>query len=76
MQPKRARREGQQEVGSNQATTNGSFGSVSYQGNTLSIDIAPGSLGNIWLTSADAQIQCFWDGTQWVCNSIASPSNT
>lgn len=54
------------------ATTNenGSFGSISYDGNTLTIEIAANSLGVIAVTDGHGRIECFWDGTQWVCNSI------
>ena len=49
---------------------NGSFGSVSHDGTTLTIDIDPNSMGGIALTSGDDMIKCFWDGTQWVCNDL------
>jgi hypothetical protein len=54
----------------------GSFGSVSYDGNTLTIEIASDSLGGIALTSGLERIECFWDGTQWVCNGITFGANS
>jgi hypothetical protein len=48
----------------------GSFGSVVSEGNKITIEVDPGSLGDIAVTSAAGRIQCFWDGVQWVCNSI------
>ncbi len=56
----------------NQATgsESGTFGSISYEGNTINIVISDNSLGVIALTSGDGQIECFWDGNQWVCNSV------
>jgi hypothetical protein len=48
----------------------GSFGTVTYAGATLNIEINPHTLGGIALTSGDDRIECYFDGTQWVCNSI------
>ena len=49
----------------------GSFGTVTYEGETLNIDITPDTLGGIALTSGDDRIECYFDGTQWVCNTIS-----
>ena len=51
-------------------TKTGSFGSVTYGGTMLSIEINPNTLGGIALTSGEDRIECYFDGTQWVCNSI------
>jgi hypothetical protein len=48
----------------------GSYGSVSYSENTLTIEIEPSTLGSIALTSANGRVECYWDGNQWVCNSV------
>ena len=48
----------------------GSFGTITYNGNTITIQAEPDTLGDISVTAAVGRIQCFWDGTQWVCNSI------
>lgn len=48
----------------------GSFGSISSQGNTITIEIETETLGSLALTSRDSRIECYWDGNQWVCNSI------
>jgi hypothetical protein len=51
---------------------NGSFGSISYNNNdtTITIEIDPAALGDLALTSPDGRIECYWNGTEWVCNSI------
>jgi hypothetical protein len=51
---------------------NGSFGSITYNNNdaTITIEIDPAALGDLALTSADGRIECYWNGTEWVCNSI------
>jgi hypothetical protein len=48
----------------------GSFGSITSDGNTLTIEIEDNSLGNVSLTDGSGRMECFWDGTQWVCNDI------
>ncbi|HEY8224653.1 MAG TPA: hypothetical protein VIG25_05195 [Pyrinomonadaceae bacterium] len=50
----------------------GSFGTISYDANdpNIHIEIDPAALGDLALTSADGRIECYWDGTQWVCNSV------
>ena len=48
----------------------GSFGSISYQGNTITIEIETETLGSLALTAPDSRVECYWDGSQWVCNSI------
>ena len=48
----------------------GSFGSVNYSGNTITIEIEAETLASLALTSANGRIECYWDGTQWVCNSV------
>jgi hypothetical protein len=48
----------------------GSFGSVTYDGDTLNIESNSNTLGGIALTSGEDRIECYFDGTQWVCNSI------
>jgi hypothetical protein len=48
----------------------GSFGTVEWDGTELIIHIDPHSLGGIALTSGADRIECYFDGTQWVCNSI------
>ena len=53
----------------------GDFGTVEWDGNELKIHIDPDSLGGIALTSGGDRIECFWDGTQWVCNSIDFGAN-
>lgn len=51
-------------------TKTGSFGSVTYGGKRLSIESNFSTLGGIALTSGEDRIECYFDGTQWVCNSI------
>lgn len=48
----------------------GSFGTIIYDGNKITIEAEPDSLGDVSITTAEGRIQCFWDGVQWVCNSI------
>lgn len=48
----------------------GSFGSISYQGNTITIEVESETLGSLAITSPDTRVECYWDGSQWVCNSI------
>jgi hypothetical protein len=48
----------------------GSFGTVTYEGDTLNIESNSNTLGGIALTSGEDRIECYFDGTQWVCNSI------
>jgi hypothetical protein len=48
----------------------GSFGCVSYNSNSITIEIEPNTLGSLALTSGDGRIECYWDGTQWVCNFV------
>ena len=50
--------------------TEGSFGSISYSANTITIEIESNTLGSLALTDSDGRIECYWDGTQWVCNRI------
>lgn len=55
---------------------NGSFGSVTYDGNSINIEINPDALGSLALTASDGRIECYWDGVQWVCNSIGFASQS
>lgn len=49
----------------------GTYGNVNYNGNHLTIDIDPNNtLGAIALTSGFERVECYWDGNQWVCQSI------
>ena len=48
----------------------GSYGNVSYEGTTLNIEIDPNSLGSIAIMDGHSRLECFWDGNQWVCQSI------
>ncbi len=48
----------------------GSFGSISFQGNTITIEIESDTLGSLALTAPDSRVECYWDGNQWVCNAI------
>ena len=50
--------------------TNDSFGNVSYDGNTLHIEIDSSALGDVALTSPNGRMECYFDGQKWVCNSI------
>ena len=43
---------------------------ITYEGNKLTIEIGPNSLGDVAVTDGVERIECFWDGTQWVCNII------
>ena len=49
----------------------GSFGHVSYDGNSITIDIDPSSIGSLALTSGGGRIECYWDGNEWVCQAIS-----
>ena len=57
------------------SSESGSFGSVSYDGSTLTIEITSDALGGVQLTSGFDKIECFWDGTQWVCGVITFGTN-
>ena len=48
----------------------GSFANIIYEGNKITVEAEPDSLGDVSVTAELGRIQCFWDGTQWVCNSI------
>lgn len=48
----------------------GSYGEINYNGNHLSIDVDPETLGAIALTTGHERVECYWDGNQWVCQSI------
>jgi hypothetical protein len=48
----------------------GEFGSIIYDGNKITVEAEPDTLGDVSITYAVGRIQCFWDGTQWVCNAI------
>ena len=48
----------------------GSFGHVTYDGNTLNIEIDPDSLGSIALNDGQGRVECYWDGNEWVCRVI------
>ena len=48
----------------------GSYGEIDYNGNHLSIDVDPNTLGAIALTSGHERVECYWDGNQWVCTSV------
>ena len=50
---------------------NGTYGDVSYTGNSITIEIEPNTLGSVALTTSDARIECYWDGSQWVCNAVS-----
>ena len=51
---------------------NGTFGTISYEtnDNTIHIAIDPAALGDIALTSPTGRIECYWNGVEWVCNSV------
>jgi hypothetical protein len=49
---------------------NGSFANIIYDGNKITLEAEPDSLGDVSVTATLGRIQCFWDGAQWVCNSI------
>ena len=46
------------------------IGNITYDGNRITVEGEPNTLGDVSVTSANGRIQCFWDGTQWVCNAI------
>ena len=48
----------------------GDFGTITYNGNTLTIEIDSGSIGSVQLTSGTGRRECFWDGNQWVCTVV------
>jgi len=48
----------------------GTFGSVTYDGSEITIDIDPDCLGSLALTARDGRIECYWDGNQWVCQAL------
>ena len=50
----------------------GSFGNIIYDGNKITIEAEPDALGDVALTTRDGRKECFWDGIQWVCNSVSS----
>jgi len=54
---------------------NGGYGNISYGGNggkNLTVDANPNTTGNLTMTSETGDlVQCYWDGSQWVCNSIS-----
>ena len=52
----------------------GTFGSVTYEGNVINIHIDSESLGSLALTARDGRIECYWDGNQWVCQSVTFSS--
>ena len=53
----------------------GSYGDITYDGTSLSIEIDPNNtLGAIALTSGHERVECYWDGNQWVCQSIGFSS--
>jgi hypothetical protein len=53
----------------------GGYGNITYGGNggkNLDVDANPNTLGELKMTSATGEeVQCFWDGVQWVCTSIS-----
>jgi hypothetical protein len=49
---------------------NGSIGNITYDGNSITVEGEPDSIGDVSVTTAFGRIQCFWDGVQWVCSSI------
>jgi hypothetical protein len=54
---------------------NGGYGNITYGGNggkNLTVDANPNTTGNLTMTSETGDlVQCYWDGSQWVCNSIS-----
>lgn len=48
----------------------GSLANIRYDGNKITVEAEPDSIGDVSITTALGRVQCFWDGTQWVCNSI------
>ncbi|HJX93016.1 MAG TPA: hypothetical protein VJ372_21150 [Pyrinomonadaceae bacterium] len=51
---------------------NGDFGTIDYTSNNISVAAQPNSLGELTMTSDTGDlVQCFWDGSQWVCNTIS-----
>lgn len=49
---------------------NGSIANIVHDGNKITVEAEPDSLGDVSVTAELGRMQCFWDGTQWVCNSI------
>jgi hypothetical protein len=43
---------------------------IVHDGNKITVEAEPDSLGDVSVTAELGRTQCFWDGTQWVCNSI------
>ncbi|PWT93299.1 MAG: hypothetical protein C5B55_04785 [Blastocatellia bacterium] len=54
----------------------GSFGTVTYSGNSMNIEIDTDSLGSIALTSGEGRIECYWDGNEWVCQAVSFYTGT
>jgi len=50
----------------------GSFGTISYEpnDNKITIEIDSSALGDLALVSPTGQIKCYWNGVEWVCNSV------
>lgn len=48
-----------------------SFGTITITGNKICLEINPGCMGHIAVKSPVELEECFWDGTQWVCNSLS-----
>ena len=47
-------------------------GTIAYSGPTITIEMNSDECEGVTLTiSNGSEIQCFWDGTQWVCTSNA-----
>jgi hypothetical protein len=53
-----------------QGQNTGSIGNIRYDGNKITVEGEPDSIGDVSITTAFGRVQCFWDGVQWVCNSI------
>jgi hypothetical protein len=49
---------------------NNGIGNIRYEGNKITVEAEPDSIGDVSITTAVGRVQCFWDGSQWVCNSI------
>lgn len=49
---------------------NGFTANIVHDGNKITVEAEPDSLGDVSVTAELGRTQCFWDGTQWVCNSI------
>ena len=48
----------------------GDFGTISYDGNRITVEAEPDTIGDVSITYTAGRVQCFWDGTQWVCVGI------